>query len=169
MPSRYHESTKLGSRRTVSSSSGLGLRVAPKIDQDPSLVIMRGRSIRSESYGLCEFRQGAIEIKLVREGDAEIQMCVRRLGIQLDDSAKIRDGFASLIQTGEGPMAREVSALVLFGSRRKALLKSLARFRESRLAGQDEAEIHKCLGVLRIVLDRLPEQLLRFSGLALLA
>jgi hypothetical protein len=48
-------------------------------------------------------------------------------------------------------------------------LKSLACFRESRLAGQDEAEIHKCLGVLRIVLDRLPEQLLRFSGIALLA
>jgi len=151
MPSRYHESTKLGSRRTVCFELGSCLRVRAEDRPGPFPCYNAAAAASGASRtGLCEFRQGAIEIKLVREGDAEIQMCVRRLGIQLDDSAKIRDGFASLIQTGEdhGPRGERLG-VVRFKA--QGALKSLARFRESRLAGQDEAEIHKFLGVLRIV------------------
>src|SRR5580704_4982791 len=129
---------------------------------------MRSCTIWCEFYRLREFLQRTLQIKLIGESNAQIQVCLRRPRIKLDDFPKVVDSFRRLAKSSKDHGSRrECFGVVRFKT--DSRLKSLVCFRKSRLPGQDQSKIDKRLSILRIVLDRLPEQLLRLGRFALLS
>ena len=108
-PSKYQGSDGSGIQARGGFEFGLGIAVAPQVEQHASLVVVGRGGIRIETYGFRELLQGAFQIELIGQRDSQVYMRSGRLGIERDDLAKI--GTASSVRpVRESTMASTVSA-----------------------------------------------------------
>ena len=95
-------------------------------------------------------------------------MSARRLGIERNDLPEVGNGFVVLLHTDKHHREDgECLLIVLLDLERTA--SGLFSLRETRLIGENQGKINESLSVLRIVLGRLAEELLRFLSSSLLA
>src|SRR5258708_28850806 len=94
-------------------------------------------------------------------------MRLGRLGIKLDYLAKTFESLLGPAETGLNHTPRcERPHIARFNPH--GVLQCLLGFLKTSLARQNEPKVYQRLPVTRVVFDRLPEQLLRFLGFALL-
>src|SRR5436190_17247744 len=75
--------------------------VTTQVKQNPALVVMRGGGVRVQIHSFRKFRQSSFEVELVRIRNSKIQMCARRLGVQLNDLLEIADALFDPLHSRE--------------------------------------------------------------------
>src|SRR5205807_1803800 len=91
-------------RKIVERLTMIGIHfnhVSLQVDQNSPLVVVWSGGVRSKFYRLREFLQRTLEIKLIGESYTQIQVCIRRPRIKLDDSTEVRDSLRRLAKPSE--------------------------------------------------------------------
>src|SRR3954471_16919657 len=114
--------------------------VTTQVKQNPALVVMRGGGVRVQIHSFRKLRQSSFQVELVRICNSKIQMCARRLGIQLNDLLEIADSLFAALHSRKYH-AKHSQCLGILGSDLKRRTNCLFGLGKTRFPCENQAQV----------------------------
>src|ERR1700733_2314053 len=131
-------------------------------------VVVNGGGLRREACGLLKFLEPAGAVVLIQQCNTQVQMHVRRVGLESDDLAETLNSFGASPGLALDHAERRVSCRIA-GVNLDGRAQLLFAAGDLAVLGEEQAEIYEGFDVLRIAINRLLVERCRFLILALTA